>query len=89
MSIYTGDQQSTTSVVLNGTQANATPAQIKVMAAAAAAPMGMTAVQFTGAFAIHHAASGGTHSYRKGQVALVDAATRAVLVSANAPVVFL
>ena len=84
MAIYDGDQQQTTSLVVNGAHVSATPAQVK-----AAATPAVTAYRFTASFALNHLGSAAPLHYRRGSSYLLDPVTRAALLAASAPMIAL
>jgi hypothetical protein len=77
MANYTGDQQTTTAIVVNGAHVNASLAAVK-----AAAPASST-YQFTAAFAIHF--NGTNLAFLKGKTYVLDATEKAALLAASAP----
>ena len=81
-SYYDDDQNPGSSIVTNGIISRATPAAVKASISSA----GHSAVRFSAAHTIHHAGSGSTVSFRRGQTAIVDNATKAALIAAGAPV---
>jgi hypothetical protein len=86
MSIYEGDQQTTQTGVINGVHAVMSNALVKSNAIANNA----TAYQFTASYTFHYPATTGTPvNYRKGVAYQLDAALKAALLAAGAPMVAL
>ncbi len=79
MAIYDGDQQTGTPVIINGVKANITPAVLKAIA-----PLS-TVYTFTSNYAMTW--NGAHVVFRKGVSYQLDAAQKAALLAASAPMV--
>ena len=81
MAIYTGDQQNTLAIIINGVKANATGAIIKAQPTVAA----NTTYTFTDNYSMNW--QGAPISFRRGCPYVLDTTLKAVLLAASAPMV--
>jgi len=79
MAIYEDDQSKSTTIVANGTHTNVNAAQLKAVSAAG------TVYTFTASY--RHAFNGQNLDFRKGASYALDAALKARLVAAGAPMI--